>query len=61
LLCSEEGEVVLIEPTPERANAVFGRFQAVEGKCWAHLALCGGTLFVRSDEECAAWELPRAP
>jgi outer membrane protein assembly factor BamB len=58
LVCSEEGEVLLVEPTPERANAVLGRFQALAGKCWAHLALAGRVLFLRNGEECAAWELP---
>lgn len=61
LLCSEEGEVVLLEPDPARPNAVLGRFQALEGKCWAHLALAGNLLLLRNAEQCAAWELPRAP
>lgn len=61
LLCSEEGEVLLIAADPERANAVLGRFQALEGKCWAHLALAGRVLLVRNASECAAWELPGAP
>ncbi|HEX6883348.1 MAG TPA: PQQ-binding-like beta-propeller repeat protein [Planctomycetota bacterium] len=59
LLCSEEGEVVLLEPDPARPNAVLGRFQALEGKCWAHLALAGNLLLLRNAEQCAAWELPR--
>jgi outer membrane protein assembly factor BamB len=61
LVCSEEGEVSLVEPDPARADAVRGRFQALAGKCWAHLALAGGVLLVRNAEECAAWELPREP
>jgi len=61
LLCSEEGEVVLLEPDPARPNAVLGRFQALEGKCWAHLALAGNLLLLRNAEQCAAWELPRTP
>jgi outer membrane protein assembly factor BamB len=58
LVCSEEGEVFLIEPGPERENHVLGSFQALDGKCWAHLALAGGVLLLRNAEECAAWELP---
>jgi outer membrane protein assembly factor BamB len=60
LVCSEDGAVSLVAPSPERANAVLGSFQALEGKCWAHLALAGGLLLLRNAEECAAWELPLA-
>lgn len=58
LVCSEEGEVFLIEPSPARENDVLARFQALEGKCWAHLALAGDVLILRNAAECAAWELP---
>ncbi len=58
LVCSEEGEVHLVDPDPERPNEVLGRFHALEGKCWAHLALAGDVLLLRNDTECAAWELP---
>ena len=57
LVCSEEGEVSLIEPDPARPNAVLGRFQALAGKCWAPLALAGNRLCLRNAEECALWEL----
>ena len=58
LVCSEEGEVFLLEPSPERENAVLGSFQALADKCWAHLALAGDVLLLRNAEECTAWELP---
>lgn len=58
LLCSEDGEVFLLDPDPERPNDVLGSFQALAGKCWAHLALAGGVLVLRNATDCAAWELP---
>ena len=58
LVCSEEGELSAVEPSPERPNRVLGRFQALEGKCWAHLCLAGDVLLVRNGEQCAAWRLP---
>lgn len=60
LVASEEGEVSALAPDPERANARLGTFQGLAGKCWAHLALADGVLFLRNAEECAAWELARA-
>lgn len=60
LVCSEEGEVALLAPSPARPNDVLGRFQALAGKSWAHLALAGNVLLLRNAEECAAWELPAA-
>ncbi len=61
LVMSEEGEVFLLEPDPERPNAVLASFQGLSGKSWAHLALADGVLYLRNAEECAAWALPRAP
>jgi outer membrane protein assembly factor BamB len=61
LVCSEDTEVHLLDPDPERPNDVLGSFQALDGKCWAHLALAGGVLLLRNDTECAAWELPLEP
>lgn len=58
LVCSEDGALSLVAPSPDRANDVLGTFQALEGKCWAHLALAGGLVVLRNAEECAAWELP---
>jgi len=61
LLVSEEGELFLIDPSPERPDAVLGRAQVLEGKCWAHLAFADGVLYVRNAEECAAWVLATEP
>ena len=58
LVVSEDGALSLVEASAERANAVLASFQALEGKCWAHLALAGDVLLLRNAEECAAWELP---
>lgn len=60
LVLAEDGAVSAVALDPERANHVRFGFQALEGKCWAHLALSEGLLVVRNAEECAAWELPLA-
>jgi len=60
LVVSEEGEVALVEATPERANHVLGRFQAVTGKTWNTLALSRDVLLVRNGVEATAWRLPLA-
>jgi outer membrane protein assembly factor BamB len=58
LVLTEEGEVVLVEATPERPNHVLGRFQAIEGLTWNNLALYGPYLLVRNAEEAACYKLP---
>jgi outer membrane protein assembly factor BamB len=58
LVLSEEGEVVLVEATPDRPNSVLGRFQAIEGLTWNNLALYGPYLLVRNAEEAACYKLP---
>ena len=58
LVLSEAGEVALVEATPDRANHVLGRFQAVEGMTWNNLALYGPYLLVRSAQEAACYRLP---
>ncbi len=57
LVQSERGEVVLVEPRPER-HIELGRFQAVEGMTWATMALAGDLLIVRSETEAACYRLP---
>lgn len=64
LVLTEEGEVVLVEATPDVPDRELGRFQALEGKTWNNLALHGDVLLVRNSEEAAAYRLPleeRAP
>lgn len=60
LVLTEDGEVVLVEATPERKNNVLGRFQALEGHTWNNLALFGDILLVRNGQQAAAYRLPLA-
>ena len=60
LVLAEDGELLLIEATPERANHVLGRFQALEGKTWNTFALYGSKLLVRNGVEAACYQLPLA-
>lgn len=60
LVLTEEGELVLVEATPERPDHVLGRFQALEGPTWNNLALYGDILLVRNAREAAAYRLPVA-
>ncbi len=58
LVVSEDGEVLLLAPRPERPDAVLGRFQALHGKTWNNPALYREFLVVRNAEEAAVWRLP---
>jgi outer membrane protein assembly factor BamB len=58
LVLSEEGEILLVEATPDRRNNVLGRFQAIEGLTWNNLALYGPYLLVRNAEDAACYKLP---
>jgi outer membrane protein assembly factor BamB len=58
LVLSERGEMVLVEATPDHANRVLGRFQALDGQAWNNIALSGPYLLVRNAEEAACYELP---
>jgi outer membrane protein assembly factor BamB len=57
LVQTEEGELVLVAPSPDRLEEV-ARFQALDGKTWNPPALAGRLLLVRNDLEAAAYELP---
>ncbi|HQZ18405.1 MAG TPA: PQQ-like beta-propeller repeat protein [Vicinamibacteria bacterium] len=57
LLQTEQGEVLIVEPNPERLIEV-ARFQALEGKTWNPPAFAAPILLVRNDLEAAAYELP---
>jgi outer membrane protein assembly factor BamB len=59
LVQTEEGEIVLLEPSPE-APRELARFAALEGKTWNPPALAGTLLAVRNDREAAVYELPSA-
>jgi len=58
LVLSEDGEMFLVEATPDRRDNVLGRFHAISGKTWNNFALYGPYLVVRNAEEAAAFRLP---
>jgi len=60
LVLTEEGELVMIEPTPDAANTVLGRIDAVAGLTWNNLALSGDLLLVRNGHEATAFRLALA-
>ncbi len=60
IVLSEDGEVFLVEATPDRRDNVLGRFQALSGKTWNNFALYGPYLVVRNGEEAAVFRLPLA-
>jgi outer membrane protein assembly factor BamB len=54
---AEKGDVVLVEPSPERLIE-RGRVTALTGKTWNNVALAGRYLLLRNDREAACYELP---
>ena len=56
LVTTEDGEIVLVEPTPE-AHREIARFTVFDGKTWNPPAVAGKYLLVRSDKEAALYEL----
>jgi outer membrane protein assembly factor BamB len=56
---TEDGEGVLIAPTPEALRELT-RFTLLDGKTWNPPALSGARLLVRNDREAALYELPLA-
>lgn len=57
LVLSEEGELALIEATPDRPNNVLGSVRALTGKTWNNLALYGEYLLVRNGQEAVCYRL----
>ena len=57
LVQAENGEVILLEITPDAAREL-ARFAAVTGKTWNPPALAGEYLLVRNDGEAACYRLP---
>ena len=60
IVLSEDGEVFLVEATPERRDNVLGSFEALSGKTWNNFALYGPYLLVRNADEAAVYRLPLA-
>jgi outer membrane protein assembly factor BamB len=60
LLTSEKGEVVLIDPNPEKLVEI-SRFQVFSDKTWNPPALAGEYLLMRNDKEAACLQLPSTP
>lgn len=59
LVTAENGEVILLAPTPDAPNEL-GRFAAFDQKQWNPPALAGQLLLVRTDREAACYVLPLA-
>jgi outer membrane protein assembly factor BamB len=57
LVQTEDGEMVLIDPSPEGLREL-ARVTALDGRTWNPPALAGRLLLVRNDREAAAYELP---
>jgi len=58
LVLSEDGELSMVEATPESNNNVLGRFQAIDGHTWNTITLYGDIVLVRNGQEAAAYRLP---
>ncbi len=56
IVTTEQGEVVLIKPSPDKLQEV-SRFQAVEGQTWNNPAISDGLLLVRNATEMACFRL----
>ena len=53
---SEEGDALLLEVTPSKAQEL-ARFHAIDGKTWNHPAYSNGLLYLRNAEEAACYDL----
>jgi outer membrane protein assembly factor BamB len=56
VVITEEGELVLVSPTPQKLSEV-ARMPAIEGETWNVPAFAGGVLLVRNTQEMAAFDL----
>jgi outer membrane protein assembly factor BamB len=57
LVQTEEGELVLVDPSPDGLKEI-ARFNALDAKTWNPPALAAPFLLVRNDKEAACYELP---
>jgi outer membrane protein assembly factor BamB len=60
LLMAENGELVLLRPSPESAHELH-RFRVFGSKTWNPIALAGDLLLVRNDQEAACLRLALEP
>jgi outer membrane protein assembly factor BamB len=58
LALTDYGEVVVVEPTPQR-YLERGRAKVLSGKCWSTPTVSGGRLYVRSTTEGACFDLSK--
>jgi len=58
LVLSEEGELLLVDPSREGGGAVRARHQVLRDKTWNQPALAGDVLVVRNGQEAVALRLP---
>jgi len=57
LLMAENGELVLLQPTPQSPNELH-RFRVFSGKTWNPFALADDLLLARTDQEAACLRVP---
>ncbi len=57
LVMAENGELILLEPTPDEPRELT-RFTVLGGKTWNPPALAGEYLLVRNDKEAACYRMP---
>ena len=57
LVLSDDGELSLVEATPDHANHVYESVQALTGQTWNNLALYGQYLLVRNGQEAVCYRL----
>jgi len=55
---SEDGELFVVEATPERRDNVLAQLPVLSGKTWNNFALYGPYVVVRNGEEAAVYRLP---
>jgi outer membrane protein assembly factor BamB len=56
IVMSDTGELALVKASPD-GYAEVARFAALEGKTWNYPAIAGGRLFVRNDNQMAAYNI----
>lgn len=58
LVTSEEGELALVQATPDQFTELAPKLPAIEGKTWNHPVVIGDLLLMRNGQEMAAFRLP---